>query len=55
MLTVALQINPQDCIDCAEHAINKDWTPFLTCTLTILVGVVVRFFEKRKIKKDLNK
>ena len=46
---VSIDIN--QCIDCAEKAINKDFGGFIACAVTIVFGVVVRFIEKRKDRK----
>lgn len=55
MYEVSTTINSNECLDCIEKAVNKDWSGFLTCAATVLVGVIVRAIEKRKIKKNANK
>lgn len=43
--------NPSECIECVQHAVNKDWTAAITCGITVLSGIIIRFIEKRRIKK----
>lgn len=53
LLDIALQVSTADCIDCAGHWIDRNLSEAITCTATIVVGIVVRFIEKRKLKKEL--
>lgn len=51
MFTALQIVDPQECIDCVKHAADKDLTAFITCSITIAVGAVIRAIEKRRIKK----
>jgi hypothetical protein len=44
--------NPSECIECVQHAVNKDWTAAITCAITVASGVIIRFLEKRRIKRN---
>ena len=48
-------INPAECLDCATHAVNKEWSAFIACSITIVSGAIIRFFEKRKLKRQNQK
>jgi hypothetical protein len=53
---VSLQIvDPQECIDCVQKAVDKDYSSFIACTITIVVGAVIRAIEKRKIKRKMRR
>jgi hypothetical protein len=52
MYEISTTVSSNECLDCIEKAVSKDWSGFITCAATILVGVVVRAIEKRKLKKD---
>jgi hypothetical protein len=43
--------NPSECLECVQHAVNKDWTAAITCAITVASGIIIRFIEKRRIKK----
>jgi hypothetical protein len=44
-------LDPNQCATCLSNAIAKDWGEFLVCSVTILVGYIVRKWEKKKIEK----
>jgi hypothetical protein len=46
-------INSGECFDCAEKAIAKDWGGFIACSATIVIGAIIRHFEKKKIQRNL--
>ena len=47
-----LQIDTQQCLDCAQHAADKDWAGFISCAVTFVIGIVIRSIEKRKLRKN---
>jgi hypothetical protein len=51
IMNLLLQINPQDCIDCVEHGMNKNLPELITCIVTIGVAAIIRAIEKRRIEK----
>ena len=55
LLLIPLQLDPKECLDCAEHAFRKEWGEFIVCSVTIAVAAVVRHFEKRKIQRKARK
>jgi hypothetical protein len=55
LLEIALTTSPGDCIDCAGHWLDRNLSEAITCTATIVVGIVVRYIERRKIRKELKK
>jgi hypothetical protein len=50
---IILNVDPQECIDCAQHFLAKNWSEAVTCVTTIVSGIIIRAIEKRKIKKQL--
>jgi hypothetical protein len=43
-----------DCVDCLSNVDLSNKTEVITCLVTIAVGVVIRFIEKRKDRKSKN-
>jgi hypothetical protein len=50
-MNLLLQINPQECIDCVEHGLNKNLPELITCIVTLGVAGIIRAIEKRRIEK----
>jgi hypothetical protein len=51
MLITPLQITAQDCIDCAQHGAEGDWSSTIACIITLAVTAVIRHLEKKHIEK----
>ena len=44
-----------ECLDCAQFAMKGSWGEFIACGLTVVGGVFIRFFEKRRMKRKFRK
>jgi len=48
----SLEVNTiNECLDCAQFALKGSWGEFIACGLTVVGGIFIRFFEKRKMKR----
>jgi len=54
-MTFILTQDPQNCVDCFTHIFSETTDHALICIGTALIAAIIRHFEKKKIKKDLNK
>lgn len=45
----------KDCVDCATTIVEGDLGEFVACLGTVITGIVIRFIEKRRLKKKLTK
>jgi len=41
-----------DCLTCLPSVAEKNWPAAITCAVTAAVAAVIRYFEKRKMKKN---
>lgn len=53
MLIIPLQIDTEQCIDCVQHGLKGDWSSAIACGITLVISALIRHFEKKRIKKDL--
>lgn len=54
-MTFILTQDPQNCIECFTHVFSETTDHTLICIGTALIAAIIRHFEKKKIKRDLNK
>lgn len=54
-MNIILQIDPQECVDCIQEGLNKNWGAFISCTVTIAVGAIIRHFEKKRLERKSKK
>jgi len=50
-MTNVFPLNPE-CVDCLSNVDLSNKTELITCLVTIAVGAVIRFIEKRKDRKN---
>jgi len=51
-----LDINAiSECVNCSKYAIQGDWGEFWACSGAVVLGVIARFFEKRRMKRKFRK
>lgn len=55
MLIIPIQITAQDCLDCAQHGAEGDWTSAIACIITLAVTALIRNIEKKRIERKHNK
>jgi hypothetical protein len=41
-----------ECLECLPHVIEKNWPAAISCAVTVAVGAIVRYFEKRRLLKS---
>lgn len=40
------------CLNCANEVLQADKSNIITCLITVTVGVIIRWIEKRKMKRS---
>ena len=51
MSLISLQIKTSECIDCIQHGIEGDWKSTIACIITLSITGIIRYFEKKHMKK----
>jgi len=54
MLLLQLNVTTNESIEFTQKCLSENSDSLITCIATILIGVIVRVIEKRKMKKSLN-